>query len=45
MSVLGVVVVAIGSMIIQRYDHRVAKLIGTVIVILGCYVQHWERWM
>ena len=45
MSVLGITVIAIGTMIVQRQDHWLGRLAGIVVVITGCYLQNWERWM
>ena len=45
MNALGVAVIALGTVVVQRHDHWLGRLAGVIIVITGCYLQNWERWM
>lgn len=45
MNALGVAVIAFGTVIVQHNDHWLGRLAGIVIVITGCYLQNWERWI
>lgn len=44
-NALGIAVIALGSVVVQRHDHWLGRLAGVIIVITGCYLQNWERWM